>query len=340
VRVRPLRDCRIAWLLLGSLVGSLVFGCGTSGSNAAPPPSETDAGVEDAGPPPLDPRLFDCTSPGAATKKATRASTTAACIRDPKCKGRFVAGHRGAGGDLGRIAPEDSLAAYRAAIAMGADLVETDPRPTADGVLVNVHDTTVDRIAEGTGEVAKMTLVDLQRLKLKTEKFQGDFTCERIPTFEDVLAQAKGGTMVLVDANKTDRVDLLVAAIQKTDTLDWAIFDTSDTKKIDDALKLEPRLLIQVRADQAAEVPALIAQYAAHPPVFVEISQTLFPTGANETHAAGLRALTNAFGADLGVRMGQDRATYPRLYDKGADALQTELPDEVLKSIGRTVPPP
>jgi glycerophosphoryl diester phosphodiesterase len=326
--------------LRGIAIALVVAACGSSSSAADPPPANADAGAEDAGPPPLDPRLFDCTSPSAATRKAPRASTTATCLRDPKCKGRFVAGHRGAGGDLGRIAPEDTLAAYRAAIAMGADLVETDPRPTADGAIVNVHDTKVDRIADGTGEVAKMTLADLQRLKLKTEKFQGDFTCERIATLEEVLTQSKGGAMVLIDANKTDRVDLLVAAIQKTDTVDWAIFDTSDTKKIDDALKLEPRLLIQVRTEQASEIPGLLSKYAAHPPIFVEISQKLFPTGSAEVHAAGLRVFTNSFGADLGVHMGQDRSTYLRLFDQGADALQTELPHEVAKALGRAVPPP
>jgi hypothetical protein len=58
--------------------------------------------------------------------------------------------------------------------------------------------------------------------------------------------------MVLVDANKTDRVDLLVAAIVAIDTLDWAVFDTSSLDKIDRALAIEPRLMIQPRDRSAA----------------------------------------------------------------------------------------
>ena len=109
---------------------------------------------EDAAfPPPIDPALFDCTSL-AKPPLARRAASAPECLRDPKCAGRFVSAHRGAGGDLGRIAPEDTLAAYRAGIALGVDIVETDPRPTADGVIVNVHDTSVDRTTDGTGDVA------------------------------------------------------------------------------------------------------------------------------------------------------------------------------------------
>ena len=42
-------------------------------------------------------------------------------------------------------------------------------------------------------------------------------------------SESRGRAMVLVDGNKTDQVDAMVAAIQKTDTLDWAVYDTSDT---------------------------------------------------------------------------------------------------------------
>lgn len=71
-----------------------------------------------------------------------------------------VSGHRGAGGMLGAIAPEDTLAAYRAGIATGLEFVETDPRPTADGVLVNIHDPEVNRTTDGKGYVESMTLAE------------------------------------------------------------------------------------------------------------------------------------------------------------------------------------
>jgi hypothetical protein len=91
-----------------------------------------------------------------------------------------------------------------------------------------MHDTSVDRTTDGTGEVIDLTLAEIQSLTLDTFDLTGDFSCERVPTLEQILEAAKGKVHVLVDANKTDRVDLLVAAIQATDTLDWAIFDGRD----------------------------------------------------------------------------------------------------------------
>lgn len=59
----------------------------------------------------------------------------------------------------------------RAAIALGVDFIETDPRPSKDGVIVNVHDTDVGRVTTGTGKVADMTLAELRALPLKTSKY-------------------------------------------------------------------------------------------------------------------------------------------------------------------------
>jgi glycerophosphoryl diester phosphodiesterase len=325
----------LAWLVLPALAGA----CASASSKSdAPAP---DAGAEDAGAaddaqpkPPIDPSLFDCTSL-AKPPLPRRAASTPECLRDPKCTGRFVVGHRGAGGDLGRIAPEDTLAAYRAAIALGADVVETDPRPTADGVIVNVHDTTLDRTTTGSGEVSKATYADIQKLAIRSDKFEGDFACERVPTLKEVLETCKGRALVLVDANKTDRVEALVDAIRAAGALEWAVFDTDATDKIDRALAIEPRLMIMPRADTIDAVKEKLAKYAAHPPVFFELDSKLHPTGAAEVHAAGSRVLTDVFVADLGVRTGGDRKVYLDYFASGADALQSDLPDEVLAALGR-----
>lgn len=309
--------------------------CATAGTL----PSDAGADAPDApSPPPLDPRLFDCTSL-AGGLPARKAASSPACLRDPKCKTRLVAAHRGAGGQLGRIAPEDTLAAYRAGIAMGVDLVETDPRPTSDGVLVNVHDPTLDRTTSGTGNVDQHTFAQIRALAIKADGLAGDFACEKVPTLRELLELCAGRAMVLVDANKTSRVDLLVGAIQQTSALDWAVFDTSDTAKIDQALALEPKLMIMPRVASGPEATAVLAKYATHLPVFVELDSATFPAGAAEVHAGGTRALTDVFGIDLGVKLGSDPKAYLEPYASGADVAQTDLPDLVLKALGRPVPP-
>ncbi len=71
-----------------------------------------------------------------------------------------VVAHRGASLDVA----EHTLAAYRRAVAVGADALECDVRLTADGVLVCVHDRRVDRTSDGRGAVSTLELADLAAL--------------------------------------------------------------------------------------------------------------------------------------------------------------------------------
>ena len=139
------------------------LGCSSEGApGAAATPATTLGGSGGGGSggggaaPVVDPALFDCT----ATRAPVRvAPTPFACATDPTCAAKLVCGHRGVGGELGVVAPEGSLAAVRAAIVLGVDYVETDPRPTKDGVLVNVHDTEVDRTVDVVFRTAEVLLI-------------------------------------------------------------------------------------------------------------------------------------------------------------------------------------
>jgi glycerophosphoryl diester phosphodiesterase len=277
----------------------------------------------------LDPSLFDCTR-AADPERST--SVPIACAIDRTCTTRLVSGHRGAVS----LAPEDSVAGVRAVIALGADFVETDPRPTKDGYLVNLHDTSVDRTTDGTGEAIDLTLAEIQALTLETFGLAGDFSCERVPTLEQILEAAKGKVHVLVDANKTDRVDLLVAAIQATNTLDWAIFDTSSVEKIEEALTLEPALHTMLRVASPTELADQLAQFVDHPPVIVEYSgdsSVMIPA----IHAAGHRALVDVFEIDVvASASGDDLSLYGPLFESGLDIAQSNRPDLVLRYLGRS----
>lgn len=68
--------------------------------------------------------------------------------------------HRGGS----KLAPEDTLAAFENANALGVDVLEMDLHSTADGDIVVLHDDTVDRTTEGSGPVTSFTLDDLQSL--------------------------------------------------------------------------------------------------------------------------------------------------------------------------------
>jgi glycerophosphoryl diester phosphodiesterase len=93
-----------------------------------------------------------------------------------------IIAHRGASGE----APENTLAAYRKALALGVDGVELDVHLSADGVPVVLHDPRLERTTSGQGFVKDQTLAALKRLDAG-RWFGEAFAGERIPTLAEAL---------------------------------------------------------------------------------------------------------------------------------------------------------
>ena len=93
-----------------------------------------------------------------------------------------VCAHRGASGTH----PENTLAAFRHAVALGCEMVEFDVWQTADGACVILHDATVDRTTDGAGPVAGLTLDELKRLDAGVKTGPG-FVGEPIPSLDELL---------------------------------------------------------------------------------------------------------------------------------------------------------
>lgn len=90
--------------------------------------------------------------------------------------------HRGASA----YAPENTAAAFDLAIAMGADMIETDVQLTRDGAMVLVHDPTVSRIADGRGPIGDYTLAEARALDLGSW-FDSRFAGERVVTLTEFV---------------------------------------------------------------------------------------------------------------------------------------------------------
>jgi len=110
---------------------------------------------------------------------------------------QVVIAHRGASGE----APENTLAAFRAARAVGA-WIELDVTLCATGEVVVIHDETVDRTTDGTGRVADLRIEELRRLDAGSW-FAGSYAHEKVPTLSEVFA-AVGPETVLDIELKTD----------------------------------------------------------------------------------------------------------------------------------------
>lgn len=94
----------------------------------------------------------------------------------------LVAAHRGASGH----APENTMAAFHAAVAAGADLIELDVRFTLDLVPVVIHDRTLARTAGERAAVDALSFADLSRLDAG-RWFHPGFSGERVPSLAAVL---------------------------------------------------------------------------------------------------------------------------------------------------------
>ena len=94
----------------------------------------------------------------------------------------IVIGHRGASG----YAPEHTFASWDLAIELGVDYIEQDLQMTSDGVLVVMHDPTLDRTTSGSGEVIRHTLAEVQQLDAGSW-FNAKFTDERVRTLREVF---------------------------------------------------------------------------------------------------------------------------------------------------------
>ena len=93
-----------------------------------------------------------------------------------------IIAHRG----FSKIAPENTLAAFRAAIQNSADSIEFDLQISADGVPIIFHDETLDRITSFSGKIKDKKIKQLEKLDAG-RWFSEEFTGEKIPTLTDAV---------------------------------------------------------------------------------------------------------------------------------------------------------
>jgi len=117
--------------------------------------------------------------------------------------------HRGASAH----APENTLASFRLALEQKAEAIELDAKLTSDGVVVVIHDSTVNRTTNGKGKVREIPLTVLRTLDAGSF-FSPAFSGERIPTLEEVFEELGGKLYINVElTNYTSPGDGLVKKV-------------------------------------------------------------------------------------------------------------------------------
>jgi glycerophosphoryl diester phosphodiesterase len=276
------------------------------------------------------------------------------------------------GGEL--EVPSDTLYGFKTALPKGVDVLELDIHLTADGHVVALHDTTVDRTTNGTGTVEQMTLAEIKALdaahwfvpgvgtshshaaeeyvfrgiatgeRLPPEGFEpNDFT---IPTLDEVLT-AFPDTLINIElkqSNSTGRFEMAVAdLLRKHGRVD----DVIVVSFLDHSLEVFKALAPDVHTATATVNAA----------AFWASSHGALPGAPNPRHVAlqvptsfsGVPVITsddfvndaNANGLAVHVWTINDRATMEQLLDWGVQGIMTDRPtllEEILQARGVALP--
>ncbi len=314
------------WWLVLAVVGFVVGSC--AGSNGAGSTDARDAAFDAAAPDVSEAQGLDDGHGSDADSVEADAVTPfdrAACLVDPACGRLMVAAHRGHHAHL----PENSIAGLRSAARLGVDFVEIDVRHTADGALVLMHDSDVDRTTDGTGAVDGLTLAQIEALTLDGTD-PTDPEEARVPTFEQALEAAREEGLLLYVDQKTSFTSDVIAAIAAQDAWNLALV-RDDLIVVADMVEDEPRLLVM----PAIEGPSgfALAQSLIAPLHIVEIAGGVDdPDLVAAIRAAGVKVQQDMLGpADLLASIG-NYSGWKRAIDAGVSLPQTDFPDRLVRA--------
>jgi glycerophosphoryl diester phosphodiesterase len=152
-----------------------------------------------------------------------------------------ITAHRGASA----VAPENSMAAFRAAIEAGADYSELDVQRTRDGEIVVVHDGDLMRMGGDPRKVAQMTAAEIAAIDIGRQhvpRIEG----EHPPTLAEVIALVRGRMRLNVELkyNVPDPglAPAVVDLLRREDFLDQAVITSLDYAALKQVKALEPGL--------------------------------------------------------------------------------------------------
>jgi len=241
----------------------------------------------------------------------------------------LVAAHRGGAA----LWPENSLLAFRSALALGVDALELDLHLTADGEVVVLHDPSLDRTSTGTGAVRDLKLAELAAMRLKTR--EGAVTAERVPTFAQVLDLVAPTSVELlpeikVDTNRQryDRIEeKVLALIRARGLLPRTIIQAFQVETIRRLRELEPTagtMLLERDRARPAEAVRRARELGA---TDLGMNHRLIDTDVmNAARAAGIRVAAWTVNEEADIR---------RMVDLGVDMVMSDRPDLAKRLMGR-----
>lgn len=150
-----------------------------------------------------------------------------------------ICAHRG----FSKIAPENSLPAFGAAVALGAEEIEFDLRATKDDVIISLHDPSLERVSDGIGAEVDHTYEELLQYDFGF-KFNESFRGLRIITFEDILKKFARQVIMNIHINirnvNQEHLKTIITLIEKYDCKDYCYFMVSEEETLSKLQILAP----------------------------------------------------------------------------------------------------
>lgn len=233
--------------------------------------------------------------------------------------------HRGASGTR----PENTMVSFRRAMEIRADYIELDTRPTADGVAVIMHDSTVDRTTDGSGRVSDLTLEQIKKLDAGSW-FAQEYAGERVPALTEVVALTANKVPLSLEIKAPGVEKQAVAAIRESRSRDSFISSFNEdclrrVREIDPAMPIE--LIVGIDPLSAEEIRELLQRTRGLG------ARILAPSYRGITPE--LVAAAAAAEIDLICWTVNDGDDMKRMLDLGLKAITTNYPEVLQDLLGR-----
>jgi glycerophosphoryl diester phosphodiesterase len=253
------------------------------------------------------------------------------CLRERRLA--LVSAHRG---QKDPEAAENSLESFGNTVERGPIFIEVDIARSADGVLMLMHDQTLDRTTSGTGPFAGRTYRELRKLVLKDGG--GKALKERIPTLDEALIWAKRrGAVLQLDIKPGVPLADVVRHVRHARMEGHVIliaYNLADTRA---ALKLAPGMMVSASGRTPAETATLLSMATPRMLGFTG-TQEPAPELLARMDAAGVEAITGTLGRP-GQRLDDryladgDGSEYAGLAARGVTLIASDQPVEAWKAL-------
>jgi len=253
------------------------------------------------------------------------------CLRENRLA--LVSAHRG---QANPERAENAISSFTESVRSGPLLIEMDIARAADGALVLMHDSTLDRTTTGTGPVSNKTFQELRRLYLKDP--QGEQLDERIPSLDEALTWARrNGAMLQLDLKRGVPLADVVAAVRRAGVERQVVIIAYNRADTENALRLAPEMMVSGSSRSADELNGIIANANQRLLVFTGVSEP----GAGliaRLDAVGIEAITGTLGRS-GQRLDDrymadgDGREYADLAARGVALIASDRPVDAWRAL-------